>query len=324
MSTAFKQPHVLYLFDIMEALKNVDVIPVIEEGFVAYSKGKTVVPPVGEMIFQDPPGDVHIKYGYIINDDYYVVKVASGFYKNPALGLPSSNGLMLLFCQKTGQLLAVLLDEGYLTNLRTAAAGAIAARYLAPLDIKAAGIIGAGTQARMQLDCLSRVRTFSDVIIWGLNEVELEAFTKDMIGSQFKIRTTLSVEEVAASANLIVTCTPSTRPLLKTSWVRPGTHITAVGSDTPEKQELEAQVLAKADRVVVDSLSQAELRGEAFKAMAAGVIQKNRLIELGQIIIDPSLRRKSEEEITVADLTGLAVQDIQIARAVWESYKNIN
>ena len=113
-----------------------------------------------------------------------------------------------------------------------------------------------------------------------------------------------------------MTCTPATRPLLRAGWIRPGTHITAVGSDTPEKQELEAAVLAKADRIVVDSLSQSEFRGEAFKAVGAGAIGRDRLVELGRVIAEEGLRRASEDEITVADLTGVAVQDIQICKAV--------
>jgi ornithine cyclodeaminase len=294
-------------------------VPLIESGFLAYSRGEVVVPPVGEMIFKDPPGDVHIKYGYIIGDDHYLVKIASGFYDNPKLGLPSSDGLMLLFSQKTGRLECVLLDEGYLTNVRTAAAGAVAAKYLAPRAVRGVGIMGAGTQGRMQLLGLAGVREFDLAVVWGVNEAELESFRADMQGQRFSVRTTLDAEEVAASADLIVTCTPATRPILKAAWVRPGTHITAVGADTPEKQELDPAILANADRVVVDSLAQAELRGEAFKALQAGVVKREKLMELGQVIADSRLRRSSDSETTVADLTGVAVQDIQMAKAVWQA-----
>ncbi len=310
-------PEVIPLSRIREALRTVDPLPLIEEGFVAYSRGDVVVPPVGEMIFEDPPGEVHIKYGYIKGNDHFVIKVASGFYDNPRLGLPSGYGLMLLFSQKTGELEGVLLDEGYLTNLRTAVAGAVAARYLAPANVRCVGIYGAGTQGRMQLEHLRRVRSFEDVLVWGIDEKELDAYRSDMASTGLRVRTTLDAEAVAASANLIVTCTPATMPLVRAGWVGPGTHITAVGSDTPEKQELEAAVLGKADRVVVDSLSQSELRGEVFKAVQAGAIRREGLVELGRVIADQSLRRASDEEITVADLTGVAVQDIQITKAVW-------
>ena len=310
-------PVVVPLAEIKKALAAIDPIPLIEEGFAAYSRGEVVVPPVGELVFADPPGDVHIKYGYIKGDDFYVIKIASGFTNNPKLGLPSGDGLMLVFSQKTGVLEAILLDEGYLTNLRTAVAGAVVAKYLAPSRVTAVGVVGAGVQGRMQLDWLRRVRKFDEAVVWGIDEEELAVYRRDMESPGLKIRTTLRAEEVAAAANLIVTCTPATSPVLKAEWIRPGTHITAVGSDTAAKQELEAAILARADRVVVDSLSQSELRGEVFKAVSAGAIERDRLVELGRVIADEKLRRASDSEITVADLTGVAVQDIQISKAVW-------
>ena len=154
------------LEQIKAALKGVDVIEIIEAGFVAYSKGKVVVPPVGEMIFTDPPGDVHIKYGYIQGDDYYVIKIASGFYDNPKLDLPSGSGLMLVFSQKTGQPECILLDEGYLTDVRTAAAGAVVAKYLAPKIVNRIGILGAGIQGRLQLEYLAPITDCREVTIW--------------------------------------------------------------------------------------------------------------------------------------------------------------
>jgi len=314
-------PAVVALAEIKKALTAIDPLPLIEEGFVAYSHGRAVVPPVGELVFDDPPGDVHIKYGYIKGGGVYVIKIASGFADNPKRGLPSGDGLMLVFDQRTGRLEAILLDEGYLTNLRTAVAGAVVAKYLAPREITAAGIIGAGIQGRMQLDWLRRVRKIEAAVVWGLDERELAAYRRDMESPGLKIRTTLRAEDVAAAANLIVTCTPSTRPLLKAEWIRPGTHITAMGSDTAEKQELDPAILARADRVVVDSLSQSELRGEVFRAVSAGAIGRERLVELGRVIEDPALRRASDAEITVADLTGVAVQDIMISQAVWDSIK---
>lgn len=311
-------PVVVPLSEIRRAAAAVDPLPLLEEGFVAYSRGRVVVPPVGELVFDDPPGDVHIKYGYIKGGDVYVIKIASGFAGNTRLGLPSGDGLMLVFDQRTGVLQAVLLDEGYLTNLRTAAAGAIAAKFLAPREIAAVGILGAGVQGRLQLEWLRRVRRFDRAVVWGIDDAELEAYRKDMEGPGLAIRTTRKAEEVAAAANLIVTCTPSTTPLLRAADVRPGTHITAMGSDTAAKQELDPALLARAGRVVVDSLSQSELRGEAYRAVAAGAIGRERLVELGRVIEDPRLGRASDTEITVADLTGVAVQDIQIAKAVWD------
>jgi ornithine cyclodeaminase len=317
-------PAVVPLAEIKKALASIDPLPLIEAGFVAYSRGQVVVPPVGELLFDDPPGDVHIKYGYIRGGDVYVIKIASGFPDNPKRGLPGGDGLMLVFDQKTGVLRAVLLDEGTLTNLRTAVAGAVVAKYLAPRDVTAAGILGAGVQGRMQLEWLRRVRRFDRAVVWGISDEELEAYRRDMERPGLSIVTTRRAEDVAAASNLIVTCTPSTEPLLEAAWIRPGTHITAMGSDTAAKQELDPRILAKADRVVVDSLSQSEMRGEVFRAVTAGALKRGCLVELGRVIEEPGLQRSAEAEITVADLTGVAVQDIQIAAAVWDRIRDIS
>ena len=314
-------PAILNLDQIKEALKKIDpvkaIIPAIEEGFVAYSRGDVVVPPVGELVFEEPRGDTHIKYGYIKRDDYYVIKIASGFYDNPKIGLPTSSGLMLLFSQKTGELVAAMLDDGYLTQVRTAAAGAVVGKYFAPKKVKRVGIFGAGVQGRMQLEYLRYVRDFQEVIVWGVNQDELDRYKADMAPMGFKIQTTLEPEDIASTCNVIVTATPSYKPLLKVDQVRKGTHITAMGSDTSEKQELDSNILKKADRVIVDSIPQSLLRGEVYKALEAGAINKERLVELGAAISDKKFQRQSDEEITVVDLTGVAVQDIQISKAVW-------
>jgi len=277
-----------------------------------------VVPPVGELVFEEPRGDTHIKYGYIKGDDHYVVKIASGFYDNPKLGLPTSSGLMLLFSQKTGSLIGILLDDGHLTQVRTAAAGAVVGRFFAPRTVRRVGILGAGVQGRLQLEYLRRVRDFTDAMVWGTGPDELDRYRRDMEPKGFRISTTQDAEEIAASCNVIVTCTPSCTPLLRSGQIRRGTHITAMGSDTPEKQELEAAILGNADRVVVDSISQSLLRGEVSHALREGVLRKEDVVELGTAISDPTLQRQSDNEITVVDLTGVAVQDIQICKAVWQ------
>ncbi len=313
MNDVFRLP------EIEESLSNFDVIEIIEEGFVAYSQGKVVVPPVGEMIFESPPGDAHIKYGFIQGDEYFVIKIATGFYENARLGISTSNGLMLVFSQKTGQLVCALLDEGRLTDIRTAAAGAVAAKHLAPSDVERIGILGAGIQGRLQLKYLASVTPCKSAMVWGINAEELEAYALETRRLGYDVRTTLDAQEVPACCNLIVTATPSKNPLLMADWIRPGTHITAMGSDTHDKIELDPQILAQADMVVADSISQSKTRGEIFRATQAGAIGEQDVIELGAVIQDPSLRRQNDQQITVADLTGVAVQDIQISKAVYES-----
>jgi ornithine cyclodeaminase len=179
--------------------------------------------------------------------------------------------------------------------------------------------VGAGTQGRMQLEFLASVIDCKDVMAWGMNQKELDEYKADMELVGYNIRTTLRAEDIAAHCNLIVTATPSKSPLLSADQIRKGTHITAMGSDTPEKNELDPRILQKADIVVADSISQCLLRGEIYKALKAGVLEKERVVELGNVIVDPELQRTSEEQITIADLTGVAVQDIQIAKAVYHA-----
>jgi ornithine cyclodeaminase len=304
---------------IKAAVAGVDLLPIIEAGFVAYSRGRATVPPVGELILHDPPGEVHIKYGYLRGGDHYVIKVASGFSDNPQRGLPSGDGLMLLFSQQTGQPELLLLDRGYLTDLRTAVAGAICARHLAPALVTRIGIVGTGVQARLQLRHLAGVTTCRNVLAWGRSPDKLAAYQSEMTAAGFHVKTARSPAELTATCNLIVTATAARAPLLFADQVRPGTHITAVGSDTPDKQELDPGILARADRVVADSISQCKIRGEIAHALRAGAVQESALVELGNVISGDAPGRTEPYQITVADLTGVAVQDIQIAEAVYHA-----
>lgn len=312
---------IIHLTEIKQVLETLDPVALIEAGFVAYSQGKAVVPPVGELLFEQPPGDVHIKYGYLIGDDYYVVKIASGFYDNIHKGLPPNSGLMLLFEQKTGTLTSVLLDEGYLTNVRTALAGAIAAKYLGPRQVEAIGVIGTGIQARMQVQFLQPYVSCRNLVVWGRTSTHLETYKKEMEANGYAVKIATHPSDITDHCNFIVTATPSQQPLVWADQIRPSTHITAMGSDTPEKNELAPEVLQKADRVVVDSLSQCCERGELHHALTENAISKTDVVELGQVIDNPNLGRTSEDQITVADLTGVAVQDIQIAKAVFLAAK---
>ena len=314
---------IINLDQIKVVLPGIDLMQEIESGFSAYSAGRAVVPPVGELILREPPGEVHIKYGYITGDDYYVVKIASGFYENSKLSLPAGNGLMLLFEQESGVPCALLLDEGSLTNIRTAVAGAVAAKYLAPSGISAIGIFGTGCQARLQLQYLQPVTDCREVVVWGRDQEKLDTYTSDMSRRGYSVTATLNQEEVLRNCNLIVTTTPATEPVL--SWlddIKHGVHITAVGSDTKHKQELDFATMRRADRVVADSISQCLLRGEIHQALKNGIIQQSEITELGDLINGDVPGRISDDQVTVADLTGVAVQDIQIAKAVFDSVLN--
>jgi len=288
----------------------------IEQGFIAYSNGEVVVPPVGELIFENPPGDTHIKYGYIKGDDCYVIKIASGFYENVKINLPSSSGLMLVFSQKTGELQTILLDEGFLTNVRTAVAGEIVAKYMAPEKVTAIGVFGTGVMARMQVQILKSVTDCKQIVVWGRTEASLAAYRHDMEADGYDVQTTLDSSEVTDACNLILMTTPSTTPLINAGQIRSGTHITAIGSDTELKQELDAKILGEADVVIADSLIQCQERGEIYRALKTGDISMDKVVELGAAIKGGNRIRRSEDQVTVADLTGVAVQDVNIAKAV--------
>jgi ornithine cyclodeaminase len=303
--------------DVIHKNSAVDLIRALEEGFVMYSRKKVIVPPVGYLGFKQPPGDVHIKYGYIEGDDYYVIKIASGFYNNPSLGLNTGNGMMLLFSQKTGETLSILLDEGYLTDIRTAAAGAVAAKYLAPSKVSAIGIVGTGTQARLQLEYLKSVTLCRNVIVWGRSEDKLSLFKNDPLLKDFSIITTTDIQYLSNGCNLIVTTTPSRKALLMSAHIRPGTHITAVGADADGKQEIDPLLFDKADIMVADSKDQCIDHGDCFYAVNDGIIDPSKIIELGQVIENKNLRRSNDDQITIADLTGVAIQDIQITKYVF-------
>ncbi|MCC3860954.1 hypothetical protein [Pseudemcibacter aquimaris] len=306
---------VVSLTEIEKVLPNIDPMPLIEDGFVDYSAGKCTIPPVGELLMEK--GDIHIKYGCSNGGDYYVVKIASGFYSNNEIGLPTSNGMMLLFDQNTGMPAVILHDECYLTDVRTAVAGAISAKYLAPKNVKAIGIVGTGIQARMQLEYLKPVTDCKNVVVWGRNVQKAEQYKSDMEQKGYSVTVVTDLADLCEKANLIVTTTPSEEVLITADMVKPGTHITAMGSDTLDKKELDPEILKMADKVVVDSVDQSETRGEIMWARKAGMITNDDIVELGTVIANGG-GRDNDDQITIADLTGVAVQDLKIAEAVFK------
>jgi ornithine cyclodeaminase len=312
---------VIPLDRILAALPGIDLVPAIAEGFVALSEGRVEVPPVGELLFPEAHGEMHVKYGAVRGDTVFVVKIATGFFGNPQLGLPPFGGCMIVLSQITGMVEAVLLEEGELTNHRTAAAGAVAAQALAPADPGAIGILGSGTQARLQADYLRRVTKCRSVHLWGRDAGSAARAANDIGAMGYHVTVAQSPAAVADACRLIVTTTPAETPLLTAAMVRPGTHITAMGSDTPEKCEVDPALLARADAVVADSRAQAGTRGEIFQAMKAGVLTLDRVVELGEVLSGRAPGRTGASDITVADLTGVAIQDIVIAKAVLEGLK---
>ena len=308
----------------LEQIKQLIDVPTlideIEKGFTLYSEGKTNVPPVGFMHFDDPPGDVHIKYGSVTGDTHYVIKIASAFPENAKLGKAGNDGLMLVFSQQTGELTRILLDKSWLTDMRTAAAGAVAARHFAPSKVDQIGIVGTGVQARLQLQLLRDVVDCKRVAVWGRNRENAERMIEEL--GDWEIRRLDDLESLVRSSQLIVTTTPAKEPLIMADWVQAGTQITAVGSDDDGKQELDAQLLGKADVVVADAIVQCVQYGECASGIGEGTLAQGDIVELGDAIQHPDKGRISDKQITIVDLTGVAIQDIQIAMMVDRAIAN--
>jgi ornithine cyclodeaminase len=316
VTDSLPQPLVVSAEECERAVSVPELIEEIAQGFSAYTAGKVVVPPVGYLGFSEPTGDVHLKYGYVKGGDVFVIKVAAGFPQNSAHGLPTGDGCMLVFSSRTGFLMAVLLDRSRLTDLRTAAAGAVVARALAPKRISLIGIIGTGVQARLQPMMLMHVTPCRDIVLYGRSAERVAACAGDLESMGFRVRVCASAEQVAEGSELIVTTTASRSAHFRADAVRPGTHITGVGADSPGKQELDAALFARAEIVVADSIEQCADHGDLAPALAVGTITLDRVRELGAVLDDPGLGRTREDQISIADLTGVAVQDIVIASHV--------
>lgn len=292
-------------------------VDVIEAAFAALAKGGVVMPPILSMDLHEANGEVDVKTAYIPGFDGFAIKVSPGFFDNPKLGLPSLNGLMILFSARTGLVQSLFLDNGYLTDLRTAAAGAVAARHLAPANIETAGVIGTGVQARLQMQAAHLVRPFARVLVHGRDMEKARACAAEL-GAQLGIASEAVADPAALvrEAQLVVTTTPARQPVLRAEWLHPGLHVTAMGSDQSGKNEIEPAALMRADAYVCDRVSQCEVSGELEAALAAGVWTKGRPAELGEVITGKRPGRLTKDCITICDLTGTGVQDTAIATHV--------
>lgn len=305
----------------IEQLVTVDegAVAAVRDAYVAITDGRGNVPPVGHIAFPATNGDCHIKYGHIAGDPIFAVKIAAGFYDNPAKGLPSSTGIILAISAETGEVRAILNDEGYLTDLRTGIGGAVATLALARADAGNVLIVGTGIQARYQSRALAALagRPLS-FRIWGRSPEKTAAIVAELARDGLDAAPAADLEAACRAADIIVTTTPSTEPLVRSDWVRPGTHITAMGADGPGKQELETALVARADIRASDMKTQSLGHGEFSHACLAGLIGRDDCIELGAVLAGTTAGRRAAEDITIADLTGVATQDIAMARTVLE------
>ncbi|MBA2302524.1 MAG: ornithine cyclodeaminase family protein [Acidobacteria bacterium] len=294
-------------------------VAVVREAFKADGEGRTHVPSVINLEIASARGEFHVKTAHIEGVPHIAVKVASGFYDNPSKGLPSGSGLIALFDAATGLPAALLLDNGFLTDIRTGAAGAVAADCLARRAIDTVGVIGSGLQARHQVRCLRVVRAFSRVVAWSPTRDRLDDYCAELAMDGYDVAAAASAEEVCAAADVLITTTPSRAALINGAWLREGVHVSAVGSDSPGKRELDAECFELADLVVVDRYGQCAAFGELKHALDAALLTRRDVhAELGEIVCGKKSGRASDTQITIADLTGVGFQDTAIASAAFE------
>jgi ectoine utilization protein EutC len=308
--------------DIRRALDMASCIEAVEKGLIAYSTGGAELPSVIHLDVPEHRGEIHIKAGHLRGGAGYAVKIASGFYDNPARGLPQNDGMVIVFDAASGEPAALLLDRGFITDLRTGAAGGVAAKHLARRDARTVAVIGCGVQARFQLEALALVRPFREARIYGRRPERARACADELAshpgmpeGARFL--PVQSVKEAVEGADIVVTVTASREPLVRADWLSPGVHVTAVGSDGPDKQELDTEILAAADLLVVDSREQCLRLGELHHAVAAGLVSLAKVsAELGEIAGGLKPGRRRADERTICDLTGVGVQDVAAASVV--------
>jgi ornithine cyclodeaminase len=293
-----------------------EALEAVGDGFTALATREVTLPPIMRIDVPDQHGEVDVKSAYVHGAERFAIKIAGGFWENPKkYNLPSGSGQMVVLSAMTGRCEAVLLDNGYLTDVRTALAGTLAARHLARENVEIAGQVGAGAQGRYQMQALQLVRDFKRLLVYDLDEGRLDAYVKEMpsvLGVE--VVKAASVEEVIRESELVTTSTPSREPFVKAEWLHPGLHITAMGSDAEHKQELYPEVIGKADLVVCDRKSQCFRLGELHHALDAGIISEDsEVYELGELTAGQHPGRQNDEQITVCDLTGVGVQDTAIS-----------
>jgi ornithine cyclodeaminase len=300
---------------------DLDVLSVVENAFRLLGAGKVIMPPILSMEIPEVHGEVDVKTAYIPGFEGFAIKVSPGFFDNPKLGLPSLNGLMIVFSARTGLVEALLLDNGYLTDVRTAAAGAVVARHMAPSVVETAGVLGAGVQARLQIEAAHLVRPFKRVLVWSRDSGKAQACAADITKKIGVPASVASAEAAVRESQLVVTATPSRHPIVRAEWLHPRLHITAMGSDQAGKNEIEPEAIGRAHLYVCDRVSQAEGLGELRAARSAGLLSGVVPPELGEII-EGRRGRTSEDEITICDLTGTGAQDTAIASHALKAAKS--
>jgi len=310
---------IIELPEILEKMDEDTAYSSIRNAFIASARGEAQIAAVGHLGFEEVRGECHIKSAAIRGDPVFAVKVATGFYDNHRLNLPSGNGLILVFSSQTGEPLALLRDHGVLTDIRTAMAGAIVAAHCAPPIVQTIGILGTGVQARLQLKYLRKATQSRNVVVWGRNVAKAEALATDAAELGYHAHIAASPSDVLSQSDLVVSVTASTAPLIFGKDLHPGMHITAVGADGGGKCEVSPCAYARATARIVDNARQCLQFGDSARALAAGVARPEDFLELGLLLDSQGQLQRHASSISIADLTGVGFQDTAIALAVCQS-----
>ena len=307
--------------EVKSCLPMKDAINAVRQAYVAFAEGRVAMPPVVHLGVEKYNGEIDVKTGYVEDFQLISTKIASGFYDNPKIGLPSGVAIVILMDLKTGLPLAIM-DGTYLTAVRTGAAGAIAASVLARKDSKKVGLIGAGTQGRMQMLALNEMFTIEQVRVFDKDKESREKYSSEMAKRLgIDVRAVADAREAISDADIVVTVTPSRKAIVMDEWIRNGVHINAIGADAPGKQELDPKIMKRA-KIVVDSLKQCRVIGEIQHALSQGIIRDSDIhAEIGEVLIGKKSGREADDEITLFDSTGIAAQDIAAANIVYQFAK---
>ncbi|WP_440953496.1 alanine dehydrogenase [Methanococcoides sp. FTZ1] len=306
--------------DVRSLLNLSDAMDAVEKAFEQHGRKKVQMPPKSYLYFEAHNGDLRTMPAYLEEQDVAGVKIVNVHPDNRQKGLPTVMALFVLNSTETGAPLAVM-DASYLTDIRTGAAGGIAAKHLARPDSHILGLVGSGNQARTQLVAIANVFDLEEVKVYSAHKESAEQFKQEMeCKADCTIEVCSSIEEVC-DCDILVTVTPVRTPIVKSKWIKPGTHINAIGADAAGKEELEASILLQS-RVVVDDMAQASHSGEVNVPLSEGLITVDNICcEIGEVIAGLEPGRLNESDITIFDSTGLAIQDVATALLVYNAAK---
>jgi len=306
---------------ISSAINIKEVIETVKNGFISHYKGQTSAPDPMQFLFKEEGeliGDCHVKGAQSESIDMFAVKVASGFYNNSNLNLPTNNGLVLLFSSITGQPEALLQDEGLLTSACTAAAGALAAGIVKTNSDDVLGIIGSGEQAKKQAIWICKYLGLSQIRIWARSQKKSHKLAKTLNSQSLNCSVAETTTDLCEECRIVVTTTPSTTPVLYSKDIVNSTHIVAIGADSPGKQELDPEILKRANIIITDDHIQCLNHGEFGAAIRETYVLPNSDVSLGSFLSTERKLKFNENTISVVDLTGMGIQDLAIATLIYQ------